>query len=66
MIAGAQFRGQFEKRFKAALKEAVESEGRIVLFIDELHTVLGAGAHRGRAWTPPTSSSRCWRAASCA
>jgi ATP-dependent Clp protease ATP-binding subunit ClpC len=47
MIAGAQFRGQFEKRFKAALDEAVESEGKIVLFIDELHTVLGAGAPEG-------------------
>ena len=47
MIAGAQFRGQFEKRFKEALNEAVESEGRIVLFLDELHTVLGAGAPEG-------------------
>ena len=47
MIAGAQFRGQFEKRFKEALEEAVESEGKIVLFLDELHTVLGAGAPEG-------------------
>src|ERR1700712_2856153 len=47
MIAGAQFRGQFEKRFKEALEEAVESEGKIVLFIDELHTVLGAGNAEG-------------------
>ena len=47
MIAGAQFRGQFEKRFKEALNEAVESEGKIVLFLDELHTVLGAGAPEG-------------------
>jgi len=47
MIAGAQFRGQFEKRFKEALTEAVESEGKIVLFLDELHTVLGAGAPEG-------------------
>jgi ATP-dependent Clp protease ATP-binding subunit ClpC len=47
MIAGAQFRGQFEKRFKAALEEVVAAEGKIVLFIDELHTVLGAGAPEG-------------------
>src|SRR4051795_1004333 len=47
MIAGAQFRGQFEKRFKEALNEAVESEGKIVLFLDELHTVLGTGAPEG-------------------
>src|SRR5215813_6955154 len=47
MIAGAQFRGQFEKRFKAALDEVVNSDGGIVLFIDELHTVLGAGNAEG-------------------
>ena len=47
MIAGAQFRGQFEKRFKAALEEVVDSDGKIVLFIDELHTVLGAGNAEG-------------------
>ena len=47
MVAGAQFRGQFEKRLKAALQEAVESDGKTVLFIDELHTVLGAGATEG-------------------
>jgi len=47
MVAGAQYRGQFEQRLKAALEEAVSSEGRIVLFIDELHTVLGAGNHEG-------------------
>ena len=47
MVAGAQFRGQFEKRLKAALEEAVESDGNTVLFIDELHTVLGAGATEG-------------------
>src|SRR6476619_1996761 len=47
MVAGAQFRGQFEKRFKAALDEVVKSDGKIVLFIDELHTVLGAGNAEG-------------------
>src|SRR4051794_28465256 len=47
MVAGAQYRGQFEQRLKAALEEAVASEGRIVLFIDELHTVLGAGNQEG-------------------
>jgi ATP-dependent Clp protease ATP-binding subunit ClpC len=47
MIAGAQFRGQFEKRFKSALEEVVAAEGKIVLFIDELHTVLGAGNAEG-------------------
>jgi ATP-dependent Clp protease ATP-binding subunit ClpC len=47
MLAGAQYRGQFEQRMKAALAEVVESEGRIVLFVDELHTVLGAGQAEG-------------------
>ncbi len=47
MVAGAQYRGQFEERLKAALEEVIASEGRIVLFIDELHTVLGAGNREG-------------------
>ena len=47
MLAGAQFRGQFEQRLKTALEEAVASEGRVLLFLDELHTVLGAGAAEG-------------------
>src|SRR3954452_3790181 len=47
MLAGAQYRGQFEQRLKAALEEAVASERKILLFVDELHTVLGAGAAEG-------------------
>ncbi|MCC6446940.1 MAG: AAA family ATPase, partial [Armatimonadetes bacterium] len=47
MVAGSKYRGEFEDRFKAVLREITESEGRIVVFIDELHTLVGAGAAEG-------------------
>src|SRR5438874_11064703 len=47
MLAGAKYRGEFEDRLKAVLKEIEDSQGKIVLFIDELHTLVGAGAAEG-------------------
>jgi ATP-dependent Clp protease ATP-binding subunit ClpB len=47
LIAGAKYRGEFEERLKAVLKEVTESQGQIILFIDEIHTVVGAGASQG-------------------
>ncbi len=47
MLAGAKYRGEFEDRFKAFIKEVIESQGRIILFIDELHTLVGAGRAEG-------------------
>ena len=47
LIAGAKYRGEFEERMKAVLKEVMESEGNIIMFIDEIHTVVGAGATQG-------------------
>ena len=47
LLAGAKYRGEFEERLKAVLQEIKAAEGQILLFIDELHTVVGAGAAEG-------------------
>jgi len=47
MLAGAKYRGEFEDRLKAFLKEVVESDGKVIMFIDEMHTIVGAGAAEG-------------------
>src|SRR3712207_8734808 len=47
MVAGSQYRGQFEQRLKTVLGEVAAAEGRVLLFVDELHTILGAGGAEG-------------------
>ena len=54
LMAGAKYRGEFEERLKAVVKEVSESNGEIILFIDEIHTLIGAGEWKA-PWMPPTS-----------
>ena len=65
LIAGAKYRGEFEDRLKAVLKEIQEAEGRIIVFMDELHTIVGAGAAEGAvdAGEPAEADARARRAA---
>ncbi len=65
MLAGAKYRGEFEERLKGVLSEVKEAAGQIVLFIDELHTIVGAGAAEGRGGCrePPQADARARRAA---
>ena len=64
MVAGAKYRGEFEERLKASLKEVTDAAGEIILFVDEMHTVVGAGAAEG-AMDAGNMLKPSWRAASC-
>ena len=58
MVAGSKYRGEFEERVQQILKEVTEREDELVLFIDEIHTIVGAGQGAKAASTSPTCSSR--------
>jgi len=63
MVAGTRFRGEFEERLKNTIEEIQDSDGEVILFIDELHTVVGAGAAQGRhgCLEYAQTSSGAWR-----
>ena len=58
LIAGAKYRGEFEDRLKSVLKEVTDSDSQIILFIDEIHTVVGAGINKRANFTSIISNSR--------
>ena len=58
LVAGAKFKGEFEERLKAVIKEVTDSNGEIILFIDEIHTLIGAGGGETVQWTPLISSNQ--------
>ena len=53
LIAGAKYKGEFEERLKAVVNEVIKSNGELILFIDEIHTLVGAGKVKGQ-WMPQT------------
>ena len=63
LIAGAKYQGEFEERLKGVVKEVVDSDGEIILFIDEIHTLVGAGRSSG-AMDASNILKRLWREAS--
>ncbi len=65
MVAGTRFRGDFEERITKVVAEIAEHKDELLVFLDEIHTVVGAGAGGEGAWTRATCSSRAWRAATC-
>ena len=58
LIAGAKYRGEFEDRLKSVLKEVTDSDSQIILFIDEIHTVVGAGINKRANFTSIISNSK--------